>query len=422
MSVPKSWADIGIESLPIDLKEEKIGKAASLISAPVKGFARAVEKTFGFESPLDAVKRLQKGIPTRSEEVEVGLKKLLPTREAGEEKILERFGGAAGIPIPGMGPLAQALRAAGASLLEQTTEEMGGGPIAQALSGLPAWMVPRLGFQTPGIHEDARALGLSEETLTRSTQARGKVATLAPFSLKGQRATQAMRETQDELGAVYRTMRASPEARQIVDPDIVRGMMQEWTFVLEDMPASVRNIARADFEQLLSQPVTGDSLMRFWAQINQNFRGRGSDLQRLKGPILDSIYATNPELGQRFEIWNQLYGNFANLRGSLTPHLRDDILMVAEGIPVIQAAASGSPSRFFEAIKALGWVVGGRKLAQEMLISPRLQGIARKFLQSAPSGAIGATLRLGKAFKKEAEQELNVREGVTLPKVMTFPD
>lgn len=441
-----AWDELNLGTRPVNLEENKVSRGRSLASAPIKGLIKGGESLYpleedhsrigdyllrklglaqGEEQPStleEALQRMRTGKQERLEAIE----KYLPTQDRPEEELLQRLGSAFAVPIPAGGPVSTIARAGGSALLEQTAKEVGAPPWLQGIAGFPAYLAPNLPARVAvargnePILNTMREMGFSENAITRSIQTEGKLARVAPFALKGQRATTAVRETQNELGNFYQGMRNSQAAQEVVDPQIIQGLLGEWTNILRDMPHAVRNSIAPEFRQLLSAPVTPNSMMRFWRQINQVFQGQRQQLQHLKTPMQDVLYSTNPELAQQFEIWNNMYSNLSNLRRQLTPSLRDELFFMTEAVPVAQAAVQGNPSKLFAALKALGWISGARKLAQEALISPRLQGIGRKFLQTATEGSIGNTARLAKNLRQAFEEEEGIKEGVQLPRIMSF--
>ena len=134
-------SDLGFTYTPAITEEAKPSRVKSLAASPLKGFIETIINTFGTESPLEASKRLSKGVGSREEQIQTELQKVLPTQDRPEEELLQRFGSILAIPLPG-GGASQVGRAALASLLGQTAKEKGAGPLLQALAEVPAYGLP----------------------------------------------------------------------------------------------------------------------------------------------------------------------------------------------------------------------------------------------------------------------------------------
>lgn len=374
----------------------------SLISAPVKGFAKQVISAFGTESPGQAVSRLQKGIPSREKEIEEQLTKLLPTKERFAEKALERAGGLL-IPFPGL-PIGGTLgRAALAGVAGQTAEEFGGGPLVQAGAEAVAFGAPSLGRrlipsrQHQQLVDFARRQGLSEAEITRAVQSEGKTRFFSRLAAKGPRTQTALRQSREAIGRIYEGIRQSPEATQAIPTGATTEMIENLETTLFDMPRSVRNTILGDFEDLVSQPITGNTVINFWQDINSSFRGNRQQLGRLFEPLREGLRATSPQLAEDFQLTNQLFSNVARLGRSLRPNIMSELLDAGEAGAIVVGVGTGN----FSLLKKVAGEVAGRGLAREILINPRFQSITRKMLTALNQNQLGVANSALQALKKE---------------------
>jgi hypothetical protein len=118
--------------------------------------------------------------------------------------------------------------------------------------------------------------------------------------------------------------------------------------------------------------------MNFYADINHNLGPSAKQLTLLKGPVREAIKTASPELGKDFEMLNSLYSKYYPIASRLKPNLASDIIGAAEQIGMIGAITTGHYPFF---LKIMG-EKAARKLAQQMLINPRLQQLSGKVVDA----------------------------------------
>lgn len=357
--------------------------------------------------------------PVSKEFLEEMVGKYLSDPEAGfGEKIIERgvetlpylLGGGAGI-VPKLG------RAGLAALLGQTTEELGGGEIAQTaaeilglgLPGLRKKIVPRRGQKE--IVEMLRRRGLSEKEIAPLIPSERKSSLLGKVGTRNFRTHKAAKRTRKSLGDLYSKMAAEGEKLPILASDRASLLESQLQEKLEKMPSSIRRAIQEDLADLFRKPVKANDLMDFWQDINSQINwktigGGKKRLNSLKDVLKEGIKDINPQLARDFELTNKQFSRFSQLYKNLKPESLDRWMALGEIGALLGGLFKFGPKA---AVSVIG-VDAARRLSSEMLINPRLQNLTSQMARALNNNKIAIAKKIQEKMIKELK-----KEGIDLP-------
>ena len=265
-----------------------------------RALARGGLKTLGSVLDLFRVQVDPERYPEEKASLEEAVDILLPRDpEAGfAEKTIERgaqilpylLGGEAAL-IPKLG------RTGVAALLGQTTEELGGGELAQTgaeivglgAPGLRKKIIPKKGQKETV--EMLRRRGLSEKEIAPLIPTERKSAMLSKLGSRNFRTQKAASRTSDALGNLYSQRAAEGEKGPILSSNRASLLQSQLTEKLEKLPSSIRRSINEDLTDLFQKPVKADDLMNFWQDINSqiNWKTIGGGKKRLNS-LKDVLY------------------------------------------------------------------------------------------------------------------------------------
>jgi hypothetical protein len=290
----------------------------------------------------------------------------------------------------GSGAVGTLLRSAIGGTLGETGKQLGLGETGQGLleaagSAGPdlAKLIPTKGAQTQ-LADFARKQGLNEQQVGLTIGQQGPVRNFAEgVASKGKKTVEAFDDTKKALGRVWDTLRSSPEAQKTLSTQqsskLVRGISNR----LSNLPAGTRNAISEDLKDLLKSPMKGDDLINFWQDINYNVQKGERGLGILKKDLQVALEELSPELGKDFKITNELYANFAKQAERMGPDTADQLIRSGETGIALHAIVTGN----FPVLKGLIGPVGGRIVAREMIINPRIQNLGERLILGIKRGS-----------------------------------
>jgi len=327
------------------------------------------------------------------------------TIERGSEILPYLLGGEAAL-IPKLG------RAGLAALLGQTTEELGGGELAQTgaevlglgLPGLRKKIVPKKA-QEKSV-EMLRRRGLTEKEIAPLIPSERKSALVGKLGARGFRTQKAAKRTREALGDLYSQISAEGEKLPILSSNRASLLESQLRDKLEKLPSSLRRPVEQDLTDLFKKPVKADELINFWQDINSHIdwrkMGHGKKrLNSLKETLFEGIKDISPDLAQDFETTNALYGKFNTLYKNLKPRDLDRLIALGETGAVIGGLLKFGPKG---AIGALIPEVG-RRVASEMLINPRLQNLTKQMVKATQANKIVIAKKISEQIEKELKEK-----------------
>lgn len=380
--------NFGLQSFQPYVAPKEPTKAQSIVGAPIKGFlesggkevrkvGRGIEKLLGL-SPEESTL-----IP--EEEAEVRVEELFPTREGFAERALERGGGILPYTVSpqfGLSSILGSLLGGGAS---ETIEQVGGGPLSQAVGeilglGAPGLLQKGLGrsFSRSGqeIADIGKGLGLTEAEVTPLTQSKFKQQIIGKIAEKG-KVGEALERTRKGLQRVYGELAQGGVAKQSLGENISQSIDTQISKIFEKLPTKAQTAIEPAYQRYLKSPKTGEDLIRFYGDVNELY-----PIQKVTGlfknPIKKGLSSISKDLGRDFELTNHLYSKYFEIANRLKPGLENELLNAAEAGKLAYDVISGNVSGLQ---KTLG-IITGRKLASQLLTNPRLQNLSSKFVSA----------------------------------------
>jgi len=365
------------EIKPKSFFKQAISRAKEFEKSAMKGGVEGLHQLGRIMGPV--------GLSTE-QEVSSELDEALPTdNESFGQRALRRGlkSAPSALAFPGSS-FATLPRALASGFLGEGAKDLGLPEWAQTAAEITAFVGPDVTKKllTSGknaeLIEAGRKLGLNDKQLTPLLQSEFKQKWLTQLSPKKGATQKALSDTKSALGESYSKLQSSAQASKELNPDAIEKFKSSVDKIKFDMPSGVREVIEKDFQDLLSKPITGSSLMNFYADINHNLGPSAKQLTLLKGPVREAIKTASPELGKDFEMLNSLYSKYYPIASRLKTNLASDIIGAAEQIGMIGAITTGHYPFF---LKIMG-EKAARKLAQQMLINPRLQQLSGKVVDA----------------------------------------
>lgn len=335
------------------------------------------------------------------------LEELLPTDEGfvqrGLRRGLREAPSVMGFPGSTINTLPRAISA---GFIGEGAKELGLPEWAQTAAELTAYIGPDItkklieSGKNAEIIKKARELGLSDEAITPLIQSNFKQKWLSKLIPKRGSTEKALSQSKAELSEAYNTIQNSENAAlELANPDKDK-LMKSLFEKFQDMPDKVRKSIRNDLADLINNPITGKSLINFFKDVNSNLGPKTKQLSLLKDPIKDALYTISPELGQDFDLINKLHSKFYPIARKLKPNIADDIVKAAESIGLLGSIFTAN---YPTMIGVLG-ELGTRKLAQQLIINPRLQQFSSKMVEALNQHKYGMAVKVGKLIKEEIKK------------------
>jgi hypothetical protein len=396
-----------------DKEDSEVSLGRSIVGAPVKGFLREsgkqIRKTLSYLPEKLGVTEALEG-RVSEQEAEEKIQKLLPTKEDFVSKSLERGGEIAPYSLieafaGTQGKLSPLLRTLGAGFAGQAAEELGAGPLGQSVAEIGVFAGPSLGKALMGkgaqksLIQEAKALGLTDEQLAPLIQGETKQKFLSKLAERRGRAQTALKGSKAALDNVYGTLQKSPHAASPLAEGASKKLISSIQNTLTELPSATQELIAKDFQQLLLKPITGDSLINFYSDINSTFSKGGKSLGILKGPIKDALSEISPSLGNNFNLTNKLYNNYFKIASRLKPNLLSDLMTGGELTRLGLGIITGNVPLLIETAGESA----GRSLATEMLINPRLQNLSGKIVSALNQGKTAIAQRIMRQYVKEVK-------------------
>lgn len=411
---PKQFA-LGLsESIPsaygnlLDLFGLQTGEKLPGRESLQKAEFEAPEKLKGFFQEEDILPQFQK-LPT-SKDVKSFLESLGVDEEPETflQKYMRRVGGltGSGIPFGQFNPL-QDIIAGG---MGQILEEAGASPLIQALGELSVYGFPKsvlTGKIAPkpsqaSLVKKGRELGLTEKELAPALTKESFTSKLiSKFSPKGGRGSDVTKATRDALGNVYTGLKESDYGARLLKDENRLNVISDIEKTLENMPSKYRKKILEDFSDLKRKPITGESLIDFYQDVNQTFGPQNKRTLVLNKNVSEALQKHNPDLAEDFRLVNQLYSNTAKLANRLKPPKFLDVLTLGSvgdflfGLSTMNLPVMAS---------AIGFE-GARYLAREMLLNPRLKNLSYQLVTQLNKGSVKSINQILNKYSKEIENE-----------------
>lgn len=392
----------------LSLNEPEVSRFKSLISAPLKGLLKELPNFSKLHDPVAMF--LPKSKQDRF--IEEQIEEKLPTRPEFAEKTLERFGKMA--PYLAGGGIASSIgRGALASLAGQGAEEMGLGQVGQTVAELGAFGSPGLarkiipsGKEQKALIDTARKYGMSEEQIAPLIPGKGKQEFFSSLASKGRDTQERLKDTRQGISNIYNTLRKGPESKKQLSEKSLQQFSRDMNDLGQEMPHAIRSQLKNDAQDLVSAArqrggVDVDQLINFFQDISSRYNLGKRELQRFKDPIKKALHSISPEVGQDFEIANNMWQKQYQIGDALYPGQYEGLVDLGESYALAAGVATGD----LDLLKKLMGASIARKFAKEMLLSPRMQNISQKSLEAIQNNHFPMIKKLGDLAKYELEKE-----------------
>lgn len=386
------------KSVPSALAQGAMGAYAGLAKmagsqATFGDEPRAVISPFDTESQQVARKQLQEA-ETLGSDIESKAEEYFPIGDSFIPKAVRR-GSRAFLDNVYFG-LSGALRSVAGAGLAEGAKEMGAPGWMQTSIELGAQIAPdfgktltKRGFGAAADEErrlinEARRLGMTEEELALTLNQRGPVKEFTQdIAAKGGRMVGRFQKTKAALGRVWETLRTTPEAQAPLSLDAKEALVQSISERMSRMPSAQRDLISQDWADLRNSNMQGTDLIDFWQKLNYHIaRGEGA-LGNLKQDLQKGISSISEQLGNDFQITNQLYANFHRLAERMGPNIAENLIRTGENGIVLTAITTGNFPLLSKVLKPLG----ARQLATELSTNPRLMNLSSKMINALERGS-----------------------------------
>lgn len=404
------------EKAPQPKDDSWLNQVADYGKTILKGSIEGLGRLGRIMGPLET----EKNTSQQLEEQTQNLDALLPTQEGYIQNSLRR--GLREAPsilsFPGSG-----LQAGGRSILAgfagEGAKELGFPEWAQTAAELTSYIGPDITKKLleKGSNAEliaaARKLGLSDEAITPLMQSEFKQKWLAKLSPKRGATQKALQKTKSELGDAYGMLQKSEGAGLEITEKANGTLINELYSILNEMPREIRGKIEKDLKDLLTNKITGNTLMNFYKDVNSLLKGNTKQLSLLKDPIKKAISSVSPELSKDFEFVNKLYSKYSSISSKLKPNLTSDIISAAEALGVFGGTLGVAFGHYPTLVGILG-EQAAKKLAQQMLINPKFQQISQKMVVALNQNKYGLAQKLTselrdlvKKYSPEMADEIN---------------
>ena len=382
---------------------KEYGKTA--LKGGIEGITR-LGRTFG---PLQ--EEFGKSNQQQLAEQTAALDELLPTDEGYAQASLRRGLQQAptALAFPGTN-LATLPRAIAAGFLGEGAKELGAPEWAQTAAELTAYIGPDItqklleSGSNAEIIRAAKAMGLTDEAITPLIQSDFKQRWLARLIPRRGSTQRTLANTKQELDAAYETFaRGTSEA--LSEQGGVR-LFDSFNERLRDLPASLRDTISRDLLDLISEPITSESLMNFWRDLNHEMRAAqaggasANRLSLLKQPIREALQEISPALNREFNLINDLYGRYYRIAERVQPNLVSDLVGAGENLAILGSIGTGN----FPVLPKLIGEKGAREISRQMLLNPRFQQLSRKMFNALNENGYTVATKVAKQFANEIRE------------------
>lgn len=374
----------------------------SILKGYVEGvsrFGRMMGPTSGYEGLSD-----EQQLERQTE----NLDKVLPTKDGFVQSSLRR--GLKEAPsvlaFPGS-TLSQTLpRAIAAGFLGEGAKELGAPEWVQSAAELTAFIGPDLtkklieSGSNKELIKAARDLGLSDEAIAPLINSEFKQKWLSKLSPRRGSTEKILEKSKSELGKTYNALQKSSPAQKQISEETSIKLIKSLKDKMFEMPSSVREKILTDFKDLQKNPITGDSLINFYADINHATSSNSKQLSLLKEPIKEALKEISPELSKQFETINKLYSKYYKIASRLKPNLMSDLVGASENIGLLTSIITGYYPQFL----AFTGKATASKLSQQLLLNPRYQQLSLKMVDALNENKFSVAKKLSDTIAYEVRK------------------
>ncbi len=256
--------------------------------------------------------------------------------------------------------------------------------------------------------EFLRKKGLSEKAITPLIKKEKTIRHLGKFSLKGQRVINRLTEAHEKLSSGYTELKSQgqhlelPRNRVTAFDEAIRDKFNELT-------PDQKKLIEPNVRELLGKPITARSMVDFAQDVfnkggmaeRAGAKSTKRAVKMLKDPVRQFMKEIDPAVAKEYQLLDKFWGKKNQITRRLKPDQLDRAIDLAETAGIATGILTGNLNLL---TKVLG-SVGGRALATELLINPRLQNLSNQMLQAASRNQSAILKKLNDSFINELEKK-----------------
>lgn len=380
------------------------GGTNEILRGGIKGIAELGEAVSATGSKVNPYAELTEDQANPEERMD-RLRELLPSEESESTAKRERFGELAPAALAGPGGAGQALLRTALAVKGEEAGEIIGGKWGKMIGGILPFIAPNPTrfLQASNQHQQrmldfGRGMGLSEEQLTLATKPDTWLnRQLAHFSIKRGPARTRIQQTQEGLGRVYEELEHLPISQNPLEVDQLVNFAENLETQMQRLPQNIRQQVMPDVMDFWNSNRTAADLMNLHHDINHVMMQHGNmQAGILKQAVTMGIWDVSPQLGQEFTLTNNLYANFARVRGQMQPGLVDDFFTGVKALSAATALVTGN----YPVLASMVGVGAARSASTALILSPRLQNLQHKMLRALNENNISVANNILEQFKQ----------------------
>lgn len=404
---------------------EEPSRARSIAGAPLKGASKRIADIMEFvaESPpgklirkIPSAKEVFTGKkeppPKPWEDIREFAEEKFPTQEKELEKYLERAGGigAEALLTPG-GLVSKGIKTLGGAALGHASEKLGAPDWAQAIAeSLPFFYsggkkIPLKPSQK-NLGEFLRKQGLTENEIAPLLKSPEQIEMWSKFAKKGGPSKNLVNSIYEKSGRIYDSLEAAGKKAPSLSEKATEDFLLSLSEITDKMPVKYRNLIRGDVREFMYKGRGGfEDLTNLYKDINAVIgaeKGGKAIIGQIKEPLIKAMRSISPELAEDFQLANQLYGKRAQVASKLLNKSQvDELVDLGEAFQLGAGIFNGNMGLINKVIS----VAGGRRLAREMLVNPRLQNISTRIGEALKKNKYALAEKGLREFAKEIGKE-----------------
>jgi hypothetical protein len=387
---------------------EPMSRLQSLAHAPAKGAVKRGGDIAGFVQSIAPF--LPKG-PLTQEKAHQFAEEKFPTFEKGPEKFLERVGGVATEALLSPGGLAaKAIQIPAGAALGYASEELGAPEWVQAIAeGIPFFYkggkkIPLKADQKK-LGEFLRKQGLTENEITPLLKTPEQINRWSAFASKGKKSRKLMESLYNKTGNIYDSVITEGKSLPPLSNEAKEKIIKSFTEIQKEMPNIHWELIEKDMKDFLTKGRAGaEDLINLDRDINAVLgaeRGAWDVLGRFKGPIKDALESVSPKVAEDYGLAKEFYRSRHKVKAALiNPKDFDKFMDIGEAYGL----GAGIVNRDLGMISKVIGIAGGRSIAREMLINPRLQNLSIRIGESLKQNKTNLSIKYLKEFRDEMEE------------------
>jgi hypothetical protein len=301
-------------------------------------------------------------------------------------------------------------RAIAAGFTGEAAKDLGAPEWAQAAAEITAFIGPDITKKLieKGSNKEiiaaAKKLGMTDEQITPLLQSDFKKKWLTKFIPRRGSMQGVLGESKKGIQNAYSTLTASEEAGAQLSAKSTKDLSEQFNKLLFNMPSGVRELVKQDLKDLASKPITGESLMNFYADVGHYLGEDTKQLSLLKQPIKDALKSISPELAKDFETVNALYVKYYDIANKLKPNMKTDVMEAILSSSEALVAIVGTITGNYPVIAGIATEKAGKILAKQMVTNPRFQQLSNKIVLAMNENKPAIVMKLIDALAHEVRK------------------